>query len=98
MLDRERRERMHGWVHGPGRFPAREFTDWMWIGFAQALVWLLVVAAAILLVAWLFRRISRERAPVTTNRARAILDERYARGELTRDEYLAMRRDLEGSP
>jgi len=35
---------------------------------------------------------------VTTNRARAILDERYARGELTRDEYLAMRRDIEGSP
>jgi hypothetical protein len=70
MLDRERRERMHGWVHGPGHFPAREFTDWMWIGFAQALVWLLVVATAILLVAWLFRRISRERAPVTTNRAR----------------------------
>jgi putative membrane protein len=98
MFDRERRERMHGWIHGPGRFPAREFTDWMWIGFAQALVWLLVVAAAILLVAWLLRRLSRERAPVTTNRARAILDERYARGELTRDEYLAMRRDLEGNP
>jgi len=27
----------------------------MWIGFAQALVWLLVVAAAILLVAGLLR-------------------------------------------
>ena len=89
---------MHDWSHGPGRFPTRDFTDWMRIGFIQALVWLLVVAAAILLLAWLLRRVSRERAPVTSNQGRASLDERYARGELTREEYRAMRRDLARGP
>jgi putative membrane protein len=31
----------------------------------------------------------------STSRARAILDERYARGEITREEFLEMKKELE---
>ena len=53
---------------------------WMWLwGTLMMLSWVVLIAAAVWLVARPFGR--------RPNRAREILDERYARGDLTTDEY-----------
>lgn len=64
---------------------------WMWI------IWLLVLVLVgiVLLVVLAVRAFgggvhasgSVTRGPVTRSRARAVLDERYARGDLTTEEY-----------
>ncbi len=61
--------------------------------------WIVVLVAAVALVWWIARGASgaayrdpRGRAPT----AREILDERYARGEIDREEYLERRADLRG--
>ena len=54
---------------------------WMWLwGSLMMLSWVVIIAAAV----WL---VSRSRDGTRPSRAREILDERYARGELTTDEY-----------
>ena len=66
---------------------------------AMAFFWLLVIGGLGLLVVWLFRRDQgqmRDReVPPPASRPLEILRERYARGEITRDEFDQMRRDLE---
>jgi putative membrane protein len=54
------------------------------------LVWLILLVAASVLIAWL---VLRGRSPSTTD-ARKVLGVRYARGELDRETYLRMRADL----
>jgi putative membrane protein len=68
----------------------------MWFGPLWMLVWLAVIVAVIVaLVRWL--------APIESGThnsprsARDILDERYARGEIDRDEYLKRREDISRS-
>jgi putative membrane protein len=65
-----------------------------------------LLAALVLLGIWLWRKVSPALSPGTTvqpltrtrsvgnQSAREILQTRYARGELTREEYLAMLQDL----
>lgn len=54
---------------------------WMWLwGTLMMLSWVAIIAAAV----WV---VSRSRDGTRPNRAREILDERYARGELTTEEY-----------
>jgi len=65
------------------------------MGFGTSLVWLI----AIIVIAYLvYRLIKNEKilAPskVSTKSAADMLDERYARGELTREQYLQMKEDL----
>ena len=55
------------------------------------LVWLILLVAATVLLAWL---ILRGRGPSTATDARQVLDVRYARGELDRETYLRMRADV----
>ncbi|HKC76421.1 MAG TPA: SHOCT domain-containing protein [Chloroflexota bacterium] len=55
---------------------------WLWGPFMMAL-W----AAAIAAVIWLVVRSTRPRERSGTDRARQILAERYARGEIAGDEY-----------
>ncbi len=71
---------MH-WGHGP----------WMWLaGLANAAFWI----AIIVLVVALVRRRPSDR-PIGGHRPRALelLEERYARGEVTREEFVE-RRDV----
>ncbi len=84
-----------GGMMGPGMM------GWGWGGFspwwgvAMILFWLLVIVGIVLLVLWLFRQGAPTAAgPIGERRALEILRERYARGEITRDEYEQMRRDL----
>ena len=69
-----------GWMNGWG------------MGFGMIL-WLVILALIIAGVVWLVRS-----QPIGRNRRRStgldVLDERYARGEITRDEYLRMKRDM----
>jgi putative membrane protein len=66
-----------------------------WIGMAVNLVFWI---GLILLVVWIVRKIfagsSSSRAGVSPGSAREILDVRYARGEITREEYEQMKADI----
>jgi len=67
---------------------------WGWFGFGllhMILFWGLVVLAIAALVKWL--RTSSD----TPRDALQILEQRYARGEIERDEYLRKAADLRGS-
>jgi putative membrane protein len=68
--------------------------DWWGPGFGwvfMTLFWVLVILAIVALAKWLSS--TRDGSP--TRRPLDILQERYARGEITRDQYEQMRRDLE---
>lgn len=68
-----------------------------WGALIMTIFWAVIVAGIVVFIVWIVRNISAH-APTQAgqNRALELLKERYARGELTRDEYLQMRHDLEG--
>ena len=67
----------------------------MFLGPLYMLLWLAVLAAIIvLLVRWL-GGIAGEGGR-STRTARDVLDQRYARGEIDRDEYLKRKQDIAG--
>ena len=69
---------------------------WGWgMGFGwifMILFWILVVLGIVALAKWLF---STAGAGESGKRPLEILKERYARGDITREQYEQMRRDLE---
>lgn len=73
---------------------------WMWgawgIGmmFMMFVFWGLVIAGIVLAIRWLVRGAGGAAAGGGADRALDILRERYARGEIDRDEFEAKRRDL----
>lgn len=79
-----------GWMHGGG----------YWLGMGlHGLFWLLLVAAIVVGIIWAVRASGRpyeSAARKAGSSAREVLDERYARGDIDREEYLARRKDLEG--
>jgi putative membrane protein len=68
---------------------------WFW-----AVFWVVVLALLVAGAIWLARTLTRPSSPpggpAGPNPARTELDLRYARGDLTREEYLQRRGDLEG--
>lgn len=61
---------------------------WFWfVGLAQIVFWVAMIA----LIASLIRSRSREPVRAKGSDAVAILEERYARGEIDRDEFLERR-------
>lgn len=56
---------------------------WVVWRIGMLLFWLVVIGFAF----WWFRRAGRRRQPSGAERARDILAERFARGEITADEY-----------
>ena len=67
-----------------------------WGGHPWWPIWSIVWLAVIGTVVWLFVR-RRDRRHDPLDRAREVLAERYARGELTGDEYRSRLDDLGGS-
>lgn len=65
-----------------------------WWGILMMLFWVLIIAGVGLLVVWLFRQGQPAVGPTGETRALDILRERYARGEINREEFERMRRDL----
>ncbi len=75
-----------------------------WAGFAMmllmAVLWILVLVGAVLLVRWMLERNGGRLAFAggpPAESALEILQKRYARGEITAEQYREMRRELEGS-
>jgi putative membrane protein len=68
----------------------------LWMMLFMLLFWILILGGAVWLLAALFPRVRSthdEERPADT--ALTILQERYARGELGKEEFEAMRRDLQ---
>lgn len=77
---------MMGWADGYG---------WMGAGWIfMILFWALAIAGGVVLVRWLGTRNSGS-GDTRRRTALEILQERYARGEIERQEYEQKRRDLE---
>jgi len=76
---------LNGWSHIGG---------WGW---GMAIFGWLFMALLVGLVAWLIWSATRRQEPPLRREQRALglLDERYARGEIDRDEYLEKKADLE---
>jgi len=72
--------------------------DWAWWMPFHGVLWLLVVVAVIagivLLVRFLWHGGDRRAAQSGRRSALDILEERYARGELQREEFLQRKKDL----
>lgn len=63
-------------------------------GFGMGFGWLIPVVV-IGLIVWVVMTVTRSQQFERGDRSLAILKERYARGEIDRDTFEAMRRDLE---
>jgi putative membrane protein len=70
-----------------------------WGGWGMAVFGWLFMALIVVLVAWLIWTTVRggePRRPSSRSAALEVLDERYARGEIEREEYLQRKEDLRG--
>ncbi|MHB8619360.1 MAG: SHOCT domain-containing protein [Chloroflexota bacterium] len=83
---------MGGGMMGPGMLGGWGAMSPAWSA-ATIIFWLLIIAGAVLLVIWAVRQ-AGPKEPVS-RRPLDILNERYARGELSREQFEQMRRDLE---
>ena len=90
------------WAPANGAWPGWHHGGWMWGGgwpwmmVFMGLFWVLLIALLALLGFWLVSQ-SQGRGPGRSpgNDALRIAQERYARGEISREEYEQLRRDLE---
>jgi putative membrane protein len=64
-----------------------------WIMGGLVAFWALIIVLAVLLVKELFNSNS-SRSKDNVRRANQILDERYARGEISQEQYLTMLKDI----
>lgn len=66
-----------------------------WMAPFGMIVWILILALLVAGVVWLFRAMTgRSDGLMRRSSALDVLEERYTRGEIKRDEYLEKRRDL----
>jgi putative membrane protein len=70
-----------------------------WMGPFMMIFWLVILGLAVAAVVWLIRSTTHPGVqPPRMGRSRGLelLDERYARGEINRDEYVQKRGDILG--
>mgnify|MGYP001545770515 CR=1 FL=1 len=88
----------------PGRYSDWHMGRWMmgdwgmgWFGMIFMIIfWGLIIVGLVLLIRWLIQNTSsRTSSDVSTgSKAMDILKERYAKGEINRDEFESMKKDL----
>lgn len=88
------------WGYGPG------YGMMGWGGYGGygsgpfgMIIWIVVLIAIVALVVWLVRSLVGHGAnhlPRPRSSGLEVLEERYARGEINRDEYLQKRKDIGG--
>jgi len=82
------------WGHEPGW----GMGGWGMMGGFGLIFWLLVLGAVIAATVWLVRsmaqRANQQRPAERRSPGLEVLEERYARGEISREEYLQKKRDI----
>ena len=80
---------MWGYGSGPGSMMMG------WMAPVGMVIWFLILGLIVAGIVWLFRTLTRQ-SSATGRRSSSldVLEERYARGEIGRDEYLEKRRDI----
>jgi putative membrane protein len=78
-----------GWGMGPGMMIGGWGAGWLMIAF-----WVLVLIGLILLIKWLLQMTRGEKDGFRSYNSLDIIKERYARGEITKSEYMTMKQDL----
>jgi len=63
-------------------------------GLLMILFWILVIVGVVFLVRWLMNAPQRDSSQKSPNRALEILKERYARGEIDKQEFEEKKKDL----
>lgn len=83
---------MHGW-YGSGT----QMLAWGWIGgIAMILFWLLIVVGLVVLIRFLLAKTRSDGLGINSRRdALDILKERYAKGEIDKQEFEQKRSDLQ---
>lgn len=89
-----------GYGYGPGW---GMMGDWGYgygvYGWIHMIIWLVILIAIIAGVVWLVRSMAGsagQHLPPRRVSGLDVLEERYARGEINRDEYLEKKRDIAG--
>ena len=81
-----------GWNMGPGIMGGWGMG---WFGGIFMIVfWILILVGLVFLIKWLVQTTSGVKSAGNGNRAQDILKERYARGEIDRAQFEAMKKDL----
>jgi putative membrane protein len=69
-------------------------------GPAHIIIWLIIPIAIVAVVVWLVRSLTgpwpHHHLPPRHSAGLEVLEERYARGEINRDEYLQKKKDIGG--
>jgi len=85
-----------GLLSGQSWYAGTSFHPWFLAGFLFWLLPIFVLGAVVFLAA---RRLLRSREPLGgssgSNAALGILEERYARGEITKEQFAQMKKDLQ---
>jgi putative membrane protein len=90
------------WGYGPDWGMMGGWGGSGWIGpFMMLIIWLIILALAVAAVVWFVRSTSAHATthlPHNVGRPRGleVLEERYARGEINREEYLQKKSDIVG--
>jgi putative membrane protein len=94
---------MGGWGPGFGYGYGSNFASgysggYWWTGLIglgiQLLSWILIIAVGVAIFRWIGKRIPASSNPYTTGDALSIISERYARGEINKNEYMSLRKDI----
>jgi len=78
-----------GMMWGPGWGPGYGLFGWL----MMLLFWILIIVGAALIIRWLVTE-TGSRSAAAGDTTLNILKRRYAKGEITKDQFEAMKRDL----
>ena len=87
---------MWGWPNMMGGFFGGSMG---WIGMILGFIFfILIIIGIILFIVWLVKRVTHSgtEQPRIGNKALEVLKERYAKGEITKDQYEDIKKDLLG--
>lgn len=88
------------WGYGPNYGMMSGYGDYGYgYGVVHMIIWVVILIAIIAGVVWLVRSIatpSQHHLPPKRSTGLEFLEERYARGEINREEYLQKKKDIVG--
>jgi len=84
-----------GWGMGSGMMGG--YGNGWFGGILMIVFWILILVGLIFLIKWLVQSTSRDKTTGSSgNRALEILKERYAKGEINKEEFESKKKDLSG--